>query len=91
MEEKEISLEETQKKISYHWKKFFKEQFFLIVVGFVSFITYLIIYFIKSDKVYLYLSFTIPCIILLWVGISAVYMVLKEKNKHKYNHTRSTE
>lgn len=91
MEEKEISKEESQKKFRLPWKKFFKEQFFLIIVGVLSFIVYLIIYFLKNDKVYLYLSFVIPCIILLWIGISAGIMVLKEKNKDKYNSIISAE
>ncbi|MDE5856236.1 MAG: hypothetical protein K2H06_04220 [Anaeroplasmataceae bacterium] len=91
MEEKEISIkEESPKKSSLPWNNFFKDQFFLIIVGVLSFIVYLTIYFIGNDNVYLYLSFVVPCTILLWIGISAVIMVLKEKNKDKYNTTETT-
>ncbi|MDE6241874.1 MAG: hypothetical protein K2M08_05610 [Anaeroplasmataceae bacterium] len=83
MEKKDIAQEETKKKIDSPWKKFFKDQIFLMIVGILAFIIYLIIYFLKNDIVYLYLSICTPCIIIIWIGMLAVYMVLKENKKKK--------
>ena len=84
MEEKEISIEEqNQKKFVFPLKHFFKEQLFLIIVGVLALILYLIIYFVKEDKVYLYLSIGVPSLILIWIGIQALYCVFKEKKKIK--------
>ncbi|MCM1557692.1 MAG: hypothetical protein NC087_09240 [Anaeroplasma bactoclasticum] len=74
-------MEEKQKKDRLPWKQFFKDSFFLIILGVISFITYFIIYFLKNDKVYLYLSLVIPCIIFLWIGITVVYRILKQKKQ----------
>ena len=84
MEEKEISIEEqSQKKFVFPFNKFFKEQLFLIIVGILALILYLIIYFLKNDKVYLYLSIGVPSLILIWIGIQAIYCVFNEKKKIK--------
>ena len=74
---------EEQKKFVFPVKSFFLEQLFLMIVGALALVVYLVIYFVNKDIVYLYLSICVPCVILLWIGIQAIYCVFKEKKKLK--------
>lgn len=80
MESKELT-EKLVLNNSIHWKKFWKEQFFLCILALFSFVVYLIIYFILSDIVYLYLSLLCPAGILLWIGGASLVWYLKNKKK----------
>ena len=62
-----------------YWKKFFKEQIFISIVGIIAFIVYLIIYHIKKDITYLYLSIGVIAAILLWISLEALIWFIKIK------------
>lgn len=70
-----------KKNDGFSFKKIFKDQLFLIILGIVSFITYLSIFFIKKDEVYLYLSIAVPCVVVVWIGVVSLFIVIKEKNQ----------
>lgn len=82
MKQDALDTKET-KKLILPWKTFLKNQVFLFIVGIVACITYFIIFFLKKDEVYLYLSISVLGIVLLWIGLEALVMVIKEKKKIK--------
>lgn len=79
MKSKEI-IEDIPKK-SIQWKSFWKEQIFLCILAGVSLIAFLIIYFVLSDEVYLYLSLFCPLGIAIWIGGEAIVWYLKGKKR----------
>ncbi|MBD5390849.1 hypothetical protein HDR67_02465 [bacterium] len=81
--EEQENKKQNKRKQKYPWKSFIKEQIIVLIIGFVFFIAYLIIYLVKRDKPYLYLTIAVPLVALIWVEICALIMVIKENKKNK--------
>lgn len=66
-----------------HWDKFWKSKIFLCILAGISFLVYLIEYFVLNDIVYLYLSLLCPLGIAVWTGGSAIAWYMKAKKEAK--------
>lgn len=61
------------------WKKFFLDQAFILIMGVVAFIVFMIISFVIQDQVYLYLAIGVLGIVLLWIGGEAIVWYWKNR------------
>ena len=61
------------------WKRFFLDHLFLLLMGVIALIVFIIISFVIEDRVYLFLSIGVLCTVLLWTGIEAIVCYVKNK------------
>ncbi|MDE7263312.1 MAG: hypothetical protein K2N64_01445 [Anaeroplasmataceae bacterium] len=84
MEEKEIHDDfeiKQEKKIL--WKRFLKEHLFFLILGSVMSIAYFIVFSLKQDVVYLYLGIAVIGILIMFIGLEALFLVLKKKRNEE--------
>lgn len=76
-------MQETNTPTQSNWLSFWKNNLIYCVIGFISFICFLIIFFVLNDYVYLYISITVPILMILWIGLDAIRWYLKLKKNQQ--------
>ncbi len=80
---KEIHTEKENEKRNSIWNLFWKNNLIYCIIGAVSFVCFLIIFFLLKDFTYLWISIAVPALMALWVGLDAVRYFIKKKQTEK--------